>query len=50
MEWVIAHGGEPESTVTAGPSRGVHSSGRDDSREAGDQTPLCFVLLAGALT
>jgi hypothetical protein len=50
MAWVTAHGGEPEPTVAAAPGRGLHSSRLHDSGGTGPQTPLRFVLPAGALT
>jgi hypothetical protein len=50
MAWVTAHGGKPEPTVAAAPRRGLHSSLHNDRGETGPQTPLRFVLPAGALT
>lgn len=49
MAWVIAHGGKPETTVAAPPSRGLHGSRLSDGGETGPRTPLRFVLPAGAL-
>jgi hypothetical protein len=48
MDWVIAHGGKPE-TVPEAPSGGLHGSRMSDSGEAGPRTPLRFVLPAGIL-
>jgi hypothetical protein len=50
MEWVIAHGGAPETTVAAAPSGGLHSSRLSDGRAAASQTARRFVLPPGALT
>jgi hypothetical protein len=49
MAWIIAHGGKPEATVSAGPRRGLHGSRLSDSGGAEPRTPLRFVLPAGAL-
>ncbi len=48
MAWVMAHGGEPETTPAA-PKGGLHGSRLMDGGEAPPPTPLRFVLPAGAL-
>lgn len=47
MDWIIAHGGKPESTPPAAPSRGLHGPRGSGAEE---QTPLRFVLPADALS
>jgi hypothetical protein len=49
MDWVIAHGGAPETEVTAAPSGGLHSSRLSAGRQAASQTVRRFVLPPGAL-
>jgi hypothetical protein len=49
MAWIVAHGGKPETTVSAGPRHGLHGSRLHDSGGAEPRTPLRFVLPAGAL-
>jgi hypothetical protein len=49
MAWIIAHGGKPETTVSASPRRGLHGSRLHDSDATGHRAPLRFVLPAGAL-
>ena len=49
MEWIIAHGGKPETTPSAAPRRGLHGSRLNDSGKTESQPPLRFVLPAGAL-
>jgi hypothetical protein len=49
MEWIIAHAGKPETTLSAAPRRGLHGSRLNDSGETESRTPLRFVLPAGAL-
>jgi hypothetical protein len=49
MTWVIAHGGKPEAMAPVVATGGLHGSRIDDSRGAGPQTPVRFVLPAGAL-
>jgi hypothetical protein len=49
MEWIIAHGGKPETTLSAAPRRGLHGSRLNDSGGTESQPPLRFVLPAGAL-
>ena len=49
MEWIIAHGGKPETTLSAAPRRGLHGLRLDDSGGTEPRPPLRFVLPAGAL-
>jgi hypothetical protein len=49
IEWIIAHDGKPETTVSAAPRRGLHGSRLNDSGGTESRTPLRFVLPAGAL-
>ena len=46
VEWVIAHGGEPESADVA-PARGLHGARMTD-RSSSTSAPLRYVLPAGA--
>jgi hypothetical protein len=51
IAWILAHGGEPEATAAAAPSRGLHGSRTDNAgRGSGSSTPRRFVLPPGALT
>ena len=49
MEWIIAHGGTPETTLSAAPRRGLHGSRLNYSGGTESQPPLRFVLPARAL-
>jgi hypothetical protein len=49
MEWIIAHGGKPETTLSAAPRRGLHGLRLNDSGGTESRPPLRFVLPAGAL-
>ncbi|MGZ4231861.1 MAG: hypothetical protein ACXVR1_03170 [Solirubrobacteraceae bacterium] len=49
MDWIMAHAGTPETTVTAGRSRGLHGSRMNDGDTPASRTPLRFVLPAGTL-
>ncbi len=49
MAWIVAHEGQPETTVSAGPRGGLHSPRLGVGAGAEPQTPLRFVLPAGAL-
>jgi hypothetical protein len=49
MEWIIAHGGKPETTLSVAPRRGLHGSRLNDSSGTESRPPLRFVLPAGAL-
>jgi hypothetical protein len=47
VDWITAHGGEPEAAVTAAASRrGLHSSLSSSDRTP-ESTPLRYVLPAG---
>ncbi len=50
MAWITAHGGKPETTVSAVPRRGLHGARLNDSGRAEPRPPLRFVLPAGTLT
>jgi hypothetical protein len=49
MDWIIAHAGKPETTLSAAPRRGLHGSRLNDSDGTESRTPRRFVLPAGAL-
>ena len=49
MEWIIAHDGQPETTLSAAPRRGLHGSRLNDGGGTESRTPLRFVLPASAL-
>ena len=49
MEWIIAHGGKPETTLSAAPRRGLHGLRLNDSGGTESRPSLRFVLPAGAL-
>ena|SRR5687768_9391417 len=49
MSWVIAHGGKPEAMAPVVPSGGLHGARIDERAGTGPQTPVRFVLPAGAL-
>jgi PAS domain S-box-containing protein len=49
MEWIIAHGGKPETTLSAAPRRGLHGLRLTDSGGTESRPSLRFVLPAGAL-
>ncbi len=49
MAWIVAHAGQPETTVSAGPRSGLHGSRLGGGGGAESRTPLRFVLPAGAL-
>jgi hypothetical protein len=48
LEWILANGGQPESSGRGTRSRGLYGSASDASASEG--TPQRFVLPAGALT
>lgn len=50
MAWITAHDGQPESTVVAASTRGLHGSRLTDSGADQPRSPLRFVLPAGTLT
>jgi hypothetical protein len=49
MEWVVAHGGEPEVTEPKAANSGLHGSRLHDSGGSEPRTPSRFILPAGAL-
>ena len=51
VAWIVAHGGEPEtSSIPAPAQRGLHGSRSDGARSAaGSRTPRRFVVPPGAL-
>jgi hypothetical protein len=49
MTWITAHAGVPETQVASAPRHGLHGSRLSYSGGAESQTPLRFVLPAGAL-
>ena len=49
MEWIIAHDGQPQTTLSAAPRRGLHGSRLNDGGGTESRTPLRFVLPASAL-
>jgi hypothetical protein len=49
MEWIFAHAGKPETSLSAAPRRGLHGPRLNDSDGTESRTPLRFVLPAGAL-
>ncbi len=50
MAWITAHDGQPESTVVAASTRGLHASRLTDPGADQPRSPLRFVLPAGTLT
>ncbi len=50
MAWITAHDGQPESTVVAASTRGLHGSRLTDPGADQPRSPLRFVLPAGTLT
>jgi hypothetical protein len=48
--WVIAHGGEPEAPLIAGPRSGLYGLRPDGRVVAGARPPRRYVLPADALT
>jgi hypothetical protein len=49
MEWITAHAGTPETTVSAPRARGLHGSRVSGGEAVASGAPLRFVLPAGAL-
>ena len=49
MEWIIAHDGQPQTTLSAAPRRGLHGSRLNDGGGTESRTALRFVLPASAL-
>jgi hypothetical protein len=46
MEWIVAHGGQPETLATA-PGGGLHGSRLNERGTTESRTPLRFVLPPG---
>jgi hypothetical protein len=49
MEWIVAHAGKPETTLSVTARRGIHGSRLNDGGGTESRTPPRFVLPAGAL-
>jgi hypothetical protein len=49
IDWIVAHAGAPETTVAPTTRRGLHGSRMNDGAAPAGQTPLRFVLPAGAV-
>jgi hypothetical protein len=49
MAWIVAHGGEPEATVTKPSTSGLHGQRTPDSAGPERRTPSRFILPAGTL-
>jgi hypothetical protein len=49
MNWITAHDGTPDATVSATRSRGLHGSRMNGSDATGSRPPLRFVLPPGTL-
>jgi hypothetical protein len=49
MAWIVAHAGQPETSVSTSPGGGLHGSRLGVGRGVESPTPLRFVLPAGAL-
>jgi hypothetical protein len=49
ITWIIDHHGEPEARASASSGHGLHGSRLSSGGAAGSETPLRFVLPAGAL-
>jgi enterochelin esterase-like enzyme len=50
IDWILAHSGTPDTTVTAARSRGLHGSRLNDGNAAATKKPLRFVLPVGTLS
>ena len=50
MAWIADHHGQPEASVTAGSTHGLHGSRLKNTGTAQRTTPLRYVLPAGTLT
>ncbi len=50
MDWIVAHSGTPDATVSTARNRGLHGSRLNDGDAAATPKPLRFVLPAGSLT
>ena len=49
IEWITAHGGQPEAAATATPRHGLHGSRLNDAGGTEPRAPLRFVLPPGTL-
>jgi hypothetical protein len=49
IDWIIAHSGTPDTTVSAARNHGLHGSRLNDGDAAATPKPLRFVLPAGTL-
>ena len=49
IDWITAHSGAPETSVSTARRRGIHGSRMNDGDAAAARTPLRFVLPAGAV-
>ena len=49
MNWITAHAGTPDGTVSATRSRGLHGSRMNGGDATASRAPLRFVLPPGAL-
>lgn len=50
MDWIIAHSGTPDATVSTTRSRGLHGSRISDGGAAAARKPARFVLPAETLS
>jgi hypothetical protein len=50
MTWIADHDGQPEATVAAGSTHGLHGSRFTNASTEHRGTPLRYVLPAGTLT
>ncbi len=50
MEWITAHSGTPDTTVSKARSRGLHGSRIDGGENPASPKPLRFVLPPGTLS
>lgn len=49
LSWVVAHGGQPEATVVARASHGLHGFDRRSTSAGSEPPPSRYILPAGAL-
>jgi hypothetical protein len=50
MAWIADHDGQPEASVAAGSTHGLHGSRLNNTGTEQRKTPLRYVLPAGTLT
>jgi hypothetical protein len=50
MDWIIAHSGTPDTTVSPARSRGLHGAQIYDGDNQASRKPLRFVLPPGTLS